>query len=186
MQFHPLAYMVKLKIEMSMAELIAKVARHQQSGHVSTSTNTFRTTERGDENFARKAMNSSNLTKSRVSAKAQAVVASGDDDGSSIELEEVSKGNTTDSSAHESANDLNRYSGPGSSNNPRAIPAIYTSHEVSINVQPATDGNGEGSFDERSGRDDDTRPLRFIGATHTHTNIWSSTDRRYSLERCST
>ena len=69
---------------------------------------------------------------------------------------------------------------------PRAIPAIYTSHEVSINVQPATDGNGEGSFDERSGRDDDTRPLRFIGATHTHTNIWSSTDRRYSLERCST
>lgn len=30
MQFHPLAYMVKLKIEMSMAELIAKVARKKE------------------------------------------------------------------------------------------------------------------------------------------------------------
>lgn len=30
MQFHPLAYMVKLKIEMSMADLIAKVARKRE------------------------------------------------------------------------------------------------------------------------------------------------------------
>lgn len=30
MQFHPLAYMVKLKIEMSMAELIAKIARKKE------------------------------------------------------------------------------------------------------------------------------------------------------------
>jgi hypothetical protein len=29
MQFHPLAYIVKLKIELSMAELIAKIARQQ-------------------------------------------------------------------------------------------------------------------------------------------------------------
>lgn len=31
MQFHPLAYMVKLKIEMSMADLIAKVAKKKES-----------------------------------------------------------------------------------------------------------------------------------------------------------
>lgn len=36
MQFHPLAYIVKLKIELSMAELIAKVARQKSpSGHSS-------------------------------------------------------------------------------------------------------------------------------------------------------
>lgn len=29
MQFHPLAYIVKLKIELSMAELIAKIAKHR-------------------------------------------------------------------------------------------------------------------------------------------------------------
>lgn len=32
MQFHPLAYIVKLKIEMSMANLIAKIARAQERG----------------------------------------------------------------------------------------------------------------------------------------------------------
>jgi hypothetical protein len=45
MQFHPLAYMVKLKIEMSMAELIAKVSKmkekpnalHQSSGYAAGS-----------------------------------------------------------------------------------------------------------------------------------------------------
>ncbi|KAI8281153.1 hypothetical protein K4K59_008343 [Colletotrichum sp. SAR11_240] len=35
MQFHPLAYMVKLKIEMSMAELIGKVARKRDMGILS-------------------------------------------------------------------------------------------------------------------------------------------------------
>ncbi|RDW65121.1 hypothetical protein BP6252_10772 [Coleophoma cylindrospora] len=30
MQFHPLAYMVKLRIELSMADLIGKVARSEQ------------------------------------------------------------------------------------------------------------------------------------------------------------
>ncbi|KAK1716464.1 hypothetical protein BDP67DRAFT_376010, partial [Colletotrichum lupini] len=35
MQFHPLAYMVKLKIEMSMAELIGKVARKRDLGILS-------------------------------------------------------------------------------------------------------------------------------------------------------
>ncbi|TDZ14275.1 hypothetical protein Cob_v012834 [Colletotrichum orbiculare MAFF 240422] len=35
MQFHPLAYMVKLKIEMSMAELIGKVARKRDMGMLS-------------------------------------------------------------------------------------------------------------------------------------------------------
>lgn len=36
MQFHPLAYIVKLKIELSMADLIAKIARQQNpSGHSS-------------------------------------------------------------------------------------------------------------------------------------------------------
>jgi hypothetical protein len=32
LQFHPLAYIVKLKIEMSMANLIAKIAKAQERG----------------------------------------------------------------------------------------------------------------------------------------------------------
>ena len=34
MQFHPFAYMVKLRIEMSMADLIVRVARGDQYGHI--------------------------------------------------------------------------------------------------------------------------------------------------------
>jgi hypothetical protein len=40
MQFHPLAYIVKLKIEMSMADLIARVAQEPNSG-VQTSSSTL-------------------------------------------------------------------------------------------------------------------------------------------------
>ncbi|TKX25148.1 hypothetical protein C1H76_2640 [Elsinoe australis] len=38
MQFHPLAYIVKLNIEMSMADLIAKVAKTKEGGHPGSSS----------------------------------------------------------------------------------------------------------------------------------------------------
>jgi hypothetical protein len=38
MQFHPLAYTVKLHIEMSMADLIGKVARDKHCGVISEGT----------------------------------------------------------------------------------------------------------------------------------------------------
>ncbi|KAF4552043.1 Hypothetical protein D9617_11g008900 [Elsinoe fawcettii] len=38
MQFHPLAYIVKLKIEMSMADLISKVAKTKEGGHPESSS----------------------------------------------------------------------------------------------------------------------------------------------------
>lgn len=41
MQFHPLAYMVKLNIELSMADLIAKVANMRSSGIIAASFNSF-------------------------------------------------------------------------------------------------------------------------------------------------
>lgn len=49
MQFHPLAYMVKLNIEMSMAELIGKIARDSTSSHISDETYTNST---GDAGYA--------------------------------------------------------------------------------------------------------------------------------------
>lgn len=41
MQFHPLAYMVKLNIELSMADLIAKVANMNSRGITAASFNSF-------------------------------------------------------------------------------------------------------------------------------------------------
>lgn len=38
MQFHPLAYIVKLNIEMSMADLIGKIARSRNGGIISEGT----------------------------------------------------------------------------------------------------------------------------------------------------
>ena len=38
MQFHPLAYIVKLNIEMSMADLIGKIARSRNCGVISEGT----------------------------------------------------------------------------------------------------------------------------------------------------
>ena len=38
MQFHPLAYIVKLNIEMSMADLIGKIARNKSCGVISEGT----------------------------------------------------------------------------------------------------------------------------------------------------
>jgi hypothetical protein len=38
MQFHPLAYIVKLNIEMSMADLIGKIARNKSCGIISEGT----------------------------------------------------------------------------------------------------------------------------------------------------
>jgi hypothetical protein len=41
MQFHPLAYMVKLNIELSMASLIVKVANSHRHGITATSLNSL-------------------------------------------------------------------------------------------------------------------------------------------------
>lgn len=52
MQFHPLAYMVKLKIEMSMADLIAKVARKKDPFPAIQPASTLQQ-ERGRSSFSR-------------------------------------------------------------------------------------------------------------------------------------
>lgn len=48
MQFHPLAYMVKLNIEMSMADLIANVAKDSSCGIINAGT--LANYEDGEEN----------------------------------------------------------------------------------------------------------------------------------------
>ncbi|KAH8656310.1 hypothetical protein BGZ61DRAFT_466808 [Ilyonectria robusta] len=70
MQFHPLAYIVKLNIEMSMASLIAKIAR--QSGHshgsdYNTNTGTrSRATRAGDNTLANKTQDGGERPKSKA------------------------------------------------------------------------------------------------------------------------
>lgn len=48
MQFHPLAYMVKLNIELSMADLMAQVARDSSCGIITAGT--LGNFEGGEEN----------------------------------------------------------------------------------------------------------------------------------------
>jgi len=161
MQFHPLAYIVKLKIEMSMADLIATVAKRQnpQENNNRPSDNTFQ---------AEKAVMSSDMRDAEAATKASPFTIENDaDDGVSMESQKISKGPTGVVSQRElrgSAEDLGHYASQSVANGM----GVHTMREVRIeveNVQSVKEEGGStaGSFDDNGvprKEDDDTRPLR--------------------------
>jgi len=150
MQFHPFAYIVKLKIEMSMADLISKVARKRDCGVISEGT--FSNAEEGRAGLPNKSFAS-------VSRNQRTLVEEIDDvlDAVSIELQEVANGTMSDADKFAS-----RYS----CLDLQVGIAIYTTREICIDTERTPSSHGAGSvasFRENgfaSKEDDDTRPLR--------------------------
>ncbi|KAG9815435.1 hypothetical protein KCU63_g19501, partial [Aureobasidium melanogenum] len=68
MQFHPLAYIVKLNIEMTMSELISKVARAQNNPHGAVMASTSTGTRSGGRSRATRTGDDKTLTQSKINA----------------------------------------------------------------------------------------------------------------------
>uniref|UniRef100_A0A0D2YDL6 Uncharacterized protein n=1 Tax=Fusarium oxysporum (strain Fo5176) TaxID=660025 RepID=A0A0D2YDL6_FUSOF len=159
MQFHPFAYIVKLKIEMSMADLISKVARKRDCGVVSGGT--FSNVEEGRARLPNKSFAS-------ISRNQRTLVEEINDvsDAVSIELREVANGTTGVNCQQETMSDADKFASRYSCSDLQVGTAIYTTREICINAEwtPSSHGTGSvASFRENgfaSKEDDDTRPLR--------------------------
>ncbi|KAG9756849.1 hypothetical protein KCU73_g4711, partial [Aureobasidium melanogenum] len=68
MQFHPLAYIVKLNIEMTMSELISKVARAQNNPHGAVMASTSTGTRSGGRSRVTRTGDDKTLTQSKINA----------------------------------------------------------------------------------------------------------------------
>ncbi|KAM5350072.1 hypothetical protein ACJ41O_006577 [Fusarium nematophilum] len=181
MQFHPFAYIVKLKIEMSMADLISKVARKRDCGIISEST--FTNAEEGRARAPNKSFAS-------VSRNQRTLVDELDEISTvpSIELQEVTDETTGVKVQQETMSDAGKFARRNSCSGLQVGNAIYTTREVCIDAERTSSSHGTGSsasfFEDGCARkeDDDTRPLRdnqhgdqqAIGLS---TNIWAN-------ERC--
>ncbi|KAK2669127.1 hypothetical protein RAB80_014653 [Fusarium oxysporum f. sp. vasinfectum] len=159
MQFHPFAYIVKLKIEMSMADLISKVARKRDCGVVSKGT--FSNAEEGRARLPNKSFAS-------VSRNQRTLVEEIDDvsDAVSIELHEVANETTGVNCQQETMSDADKFASRYSCSDLQVGTAIYTTREICIDAERTPSSHGTGSvasFRENgfaSKEDDDTRPLR--------------------------
>ncbi|KAF6513996.1 hypothetical protein IWW34DRAFT_858678 [Fusarium oxysporum f. sp. albedinis] len=159
MQFHPFAYIVKLKIEMSMADLIGKVARKRDCGVVSEGT--FSNAEEGRAGLPNKSFAS-------VSRNQRTLVEEVDDvlDAVSIELQEVANGTTGINCQKETMSDADKFASRYSCSDLQVGTAIYTTREICIDAERTPSSHTTGSvasFRENgfaSKEDDDTRPLR--------------------------
>ncbi|KAL6405682.1 hypothetical protein AUP68_10817 [Ilyonectria robusta] len=138
MQFHPFAYMVKLKIEMSMADLIGKIARQGQCGVISNGT--F-----GDLETARQGNGpSKNLTStySRTRVSTDGIRTVRGVDAVSIELQE----RPDESAAFDGRSKTNRdteFLGQSSSSSLQVGVAIYTTEGNRIDVDATITNHGE-------------------------------------------
>ncbi|WKT53927.1 hypothetical protein QSH57_004511 [Fusarium oxysporum f. sp. vasinfectum] len=158
MQFHPFAYIVKLKIEMSMADLISKVARKRDCGVVSEGN--FSNAEEGRARLPNKSFAS-------VSRNQRTLVEEIDDvsDAVSIELQEVANGTTGVNCQQETMSDADKFASRYSCSDLQVGTAVYT-REIHIDAERTPSSHGTGSvasFRENgfaSKEDDDTRPLR--------------------------
>ncbi|KAJ9413344.1 hypothetical protein FOXG_15053 [Fusarium oxysporum f. sp. lycopersici 4287] len=159
MQFHPFAYIVKLKIEMSMADLISKVARKRDCGVVSEGN--FSNAEEGRARLPNKSFAS-------VSRNQRTLVEDIDDvsDAVSIELQEVANGTTGVNCQQETMSDADKFASRYSCSDLQVGTAVYTTREIHIDAERTPSSHGTGSvasFRENgfaSKEDDDTRPLR--------------------------
>ncbi|RKL07302.1 hypothetical protein BFJ70_g16906 [Fusarium oxysporum] len=159
MQFHPFAYIVKLKIEMSMADLISKVARKRDCGVISEGA--FSHAEEGCAGLPNKSFAS-------VSRNQRTLVEEIDDvsDAVSIELREMPNGATAANRNQETMSDADKFASRYSCSDLQVGTAIHTTREICINAEQTSSSHGTGSvasFRENgfaSKEDDDTRPLR--------------------------
>ncbi|KAL5603911.1 hypothetical protein FOVSG1_006661 [Fusarium oxysporum f. sp. vasinfectum] len=159
MQFHPFAYIVKLKIEMSMADLISKVARKHDCGVVSGGT--FSNAEEGRAGLPNKSFAS-------VSRNPRTLVEEVDNvsDAASIELREVANGTTGVHCQQETMSDADKFASRYWCSDLQVGTAICTTREICIDAERTPSSHGTGSvasFRENgfaSKEDDDTRPLR--------------------------
>ncbi|KAG7429481.1 hypothetical protein Forpi1262_v009604 [Fusarium oxysporum f. sp. raphani] len=159
MQFHPFAYIVKLKIEMSMADLISKVARNRDRGVVSEGT--FSNAVEGRAGLPNKSFAS-------VGRNQRTLVEEVDDvsDAVSIELREMVNGTTGANCQQETMSDADKFASRYSCLDLQVGTAIHTRREICIDAEQTSSSLGTGSvasFRENgfaSKEDDDTRPLR--------------------------
>ncbi|KAH8654720.1 hypothetical protein BGZ61DRAFT_373339 [Ilyonectria robusta] len=164
MQFHPFAYIVKLKIEMSMADLIGKIARQRQCGV--TTSNTFGNLETARQGSVPSKNLTSTHSRTRVSTDGIRTVRGVD--VVSIELQEGPDGSAAFNGRSKTKRDMG-FLGESSSSSLQVGVAIYTTEDNRIDVDAATSNHGEStcsvadSFDENGSArkdDDDERPLR--------------------------
>ncbi|KAG7403267.1 hypothetical protein Forpe1208_v016551 [Fusarium oxysporum f. sp. rapae] len=159
MQFHPFAYIVKLKIEMSMADLISKVARNRDCGVVSEGT--FSNAVEGRAGLPNKSFAS-------VGRNQRTLVEEVDDvsDAVSIELREMANGTTGANCQQETMSDADKFASRYSCLDLQVGTAIHTRREICIDAEQTSSSLETGSvasFRENgfaSKEDDDTRPLR--------------------------
>ncbi|KAL5592287.1 hypothetical protein FOBRF1_013313 [Fusarium oxysporum] len=159
MQFHPFAYIVKLKIEMSMADLISKVARKRDCGVISEGA--FSHAEEGCAGLPNKSFAS-------VSRNQRTLVEEINDvsDAVSIELREMPNGATAANRNQETMSDADKFASRYSCSDLQVGTAIHTTREICIDAEQTSSSHGTGSvasFRENgftSKEDDDTRPLR--------------------------
>ncbi|KAH8661089.1 hypothetical protein BGZ61DRAFT_593874 [Ilyonectria robusta] len=165
MQFHPFAYIVKLKIEMSMADLIGKIARQRQCGVISNGTfGDLETTQQGTV-----PSKSLTTTYSRTRVSTEGIRTVRGVDAVSIELQEGPDGSAAFNGRSKTNRDTG-FLGQSSSSSLQLGEAIYTTEDNRIDVDAATSNHGEStcsvadSFDENGSArkdDDDERPLRY-------------------------
>ncbi|PNP86371.1 hypothetical protein FNYG_00287 [Fusarium nygamai] len=159
MQFHPFAYIVKLKIEMSMADLISKVARKRDCGVISEGA--FSHAEEGCARLPNKSFAS-------VSRNQRTLVEEIDDvsDAVSIELREMPNGTTAANLKQETMSDADKFASRYLCSDLQVGTAIHTTREICIDAEQTSSCHGTGSvasFRENgfaSKVDDDTRPLK--------------------------
>ncbi|KAH7130894.1 hypothetical protein EDB81DRAFT_660506 [Dactylonectria macrodidyma] len=166
MQFHPFAYMVKLKIEMSMADLIGKIARQRQCGVISNGTfGDLETARRGT--VPSKGL-ASTYIRTRVSMDDIRPVSGVD--AVAIELQEGPGGLAAFDGRSKMSGDMGHLDQSSSSSSLQVEVAIYTAEENRIDMDAATSNHGEStysmadSFDENGPirkDSDDERPLRY-------------------------
>jgi hypothetical protein len=166
MQFHPLAYIVKLKIEMSMADLIAKVARKRDYGLIAD-----------DLNGAHRGSRQPNKGLKPLSRNLKPSVHEIDQksDQDSIELQQLAEG-SLHSEYRQHRMDSSETSARGSSS--LALPenrAIYTTQEISVAVESAPSGYESGSA---AGKGDNNTNVQYNDCTENkamglRTNIWA-------------
>ncbi|KAM5350872.1 hypothetical protein ACJZ2D_017159 [Fusarium nematophilum] len=178
MQFHPFAYIVKLKIEMSMADLISKIARKRDCGVISEGT--FNNAEEGRAGVPNKSFASISRNQRTLVDEIDEISAA-----ASIELQEVTNGTTGVKSQQETMSGAGKFARRYSYSDLQVGAAIYTTREICIDAERTSSSHGTGSVESfheggfSRKEDDDTRPLRDNQhggqkAVGLSTNIWAN------------
>ncbi|KAK6073197.1 hypothetical protein SCUP234_08795 [Seiridium cupressi] len=172
MQFHPVAYIVKLNIEMAMAELIVKVAK---AGNASSQGNNGgiiindigqHSSEGGAKSEPKSRFGATVLSK-RDELSGQDKYGSTQAGAGAIELSEIANGEGSGADTPDS--DMQHDKG------------IYTTREVHIEFEKASqrsENSGPSYYEGRTTKKDeeDTRPLNSNGDGSVH--VWSKRDAR--------